>query len=344
MKKNIMLPSSVNEVPSNHQFNGIDFVKFLCAYMICIIHIPPFYVANKTDFFFYVNCVLGQCLCRIAVPFYFTVSGFLLFRKIDFSNVDTNRIKKYSLKTFRLFGLWTFLLFVGARYHLWYLGAVALAVAILGVLLKKNISLKSITVFSIVTFIIGLLGDSYYGFIAPLKNYLIPKLIIGGYELLFSTTRNGIFFGFIFVFMGAIFAQRRIVINSMIAIIGFFVSIIAMLYEVYLLNMYSHPKDYNMLISLLPATFFLFYIASHMNLKNNAVYGRLRTIGVIVFFSHLFVDFFVSRVIKFLTYSIGINLTGFKFPIIICLTTIFAMIIEHLSKKDGFDWLMYLYQ
>lgn len=118
--------------------------------------------------------------------------------------------------------------------------------------------MRWIILISVALFFVGLLGDSYYGFMEPLKSFIIPKLFIKGYESVFTTTRNGVFFGFVFVLMGALFAQKRMVINSILAVVGLVVSLLIMLLEVYLLKHYSHPKDFNMVLSLLPVIFFCF--------------------------------------------------------------------------------------
>ena len=107
----IMLKESANKLPQNYQFNGIDIVKFICAIMICIMHVQPF--SSDVSGFTKLNFWIQNFPCRIAVPFYFTASGFLLFRKTDFNNLNTDRIKNYSFKILRLLGTWTFLLFVG---------------------------------------------------------------------------------------------------------------------------------------------------------------------------------------------------------------------------------------
>ena len=108
-----MLKVSADQLPRKHQYNGIDVFKLLCAFLIIVLHIKPFH----TDYlgFDHLNYWIQNCVCRIAVPFYFTASGFLLFRKMDFSNIDNNRIKSYCFKILRLLGTWTFLLFIGGQ-------------------------------------------------------------------------------------------------------------------------------------------------------------------------------------------------------------------------------------
>ena len=337
----IMLKESANKLPQNYQFNGIDIVKFICAIMICIMHVQPF--SSDVSGFTKLNFWIQNFPCRIAVPFYFTASGFLLFRKTDFNNLNTDRIKNYSFKILRLLGTWTFLLFVGGSGQLWYLGALVLAVIILSVFIKKGIPMRWIVLTSVILFLIGLLGDSYYGFIEPLKSLYISKILIVGYETVFTTTRNGVFFGLIFVLIGALFAQKRIVINNIVVIFGFVLSLVMLFFEIYILRHYSHPKDYNILISLLPSSFFLFYLASHIKLKNRPIYGSLRVIGMLIFFTHLFVNSFVRLVIEIANNIIGINLTAFQLIITILFTTILAIIIERLSKTNRFHWLKYLF-
>ena len=331
-----MLNKSLNSLSPDYSFNGIDIFKLVCAFMVCMIHIQPF---PAPIFGVDMNFWLQNGICRVAVPFYFTTSGFLLFRKIDFNNIDKIRIKYYCFKLFRLLGVWTFLLFVGGTDHLWYLGALALAVLILAFLIQKGVSIFYLILLSIVAFVIGLLGDSYYGIITPLKEYGLTKLLIGGYDTIFRTTRNGVFFGLIFVLMGALFAKKRIVINTKVAFGGLFVSLMLLFYEVYLLKSLSHPKNWNMLASLLPVCFFCFYLTSHAEFKESDFYGRLRVIGLLIFFMHKFVNFFVELIIEIFMNKIRIDLLPFQFIITICITVLFAIAFERILSKEKFAFI-----
>lgn len=69
--KSYFLNQSVDSLPQDHKFNGIDLVKFLCAYLVCIIHVTPikFPIAGIESS--HISFWLQQCLCRVAVPFYF---------------------------------------------------------------------------------------------------------------------------------------------------------------------------------------------------------------------------------------------------------------------------------
>lgn len=204
-------------------------------------------------------------------------------------------------------------------------------------------SLTAVFVITAVLYLIGLFGDSYYGFLEPLRNYTVTRYLIAGYETVFGSTRNGIFFGLLFVTMGALFAKKRIVLNRAVAIIGFVLSEAAVFAECYLLKKFTQPKDYNMFLFLVPAVFFLFYLASHANLKNKPVYASLRAIGVIVYFGHMFVDFFVQLAGKWIGKVFSVDLTPFRLLAVLVITTLLAMLIVRLSKNERFYWLKYLY-
>ena len=58
---------------------------------------------------------------------------------------------------------------------------------------------------------------------------------------------------------------------------------------------------------------------------------------------HTFVKFFVGLAIDALKDSTGTDLSAFLFLIVIILTTLLAILIERLSKKEKLRWLRYLY-
>lgn len=65
-------------------YNGIDICKFICSILVVAIHIPvvnaPMTV-ELSNVSVFVNTVLQQAMCRIAVPFFFVCSGFFLYKK-----------------------------------------------------------------------------------------------------------------------------------------------------------------------------------------------------------------------------------------------------------------------
>jgi len=204
-----------NVPPKN--YNGIDIVKFLCAILVFAIHIPPIGTSiggtlstTNTQ----LNFILQSCVCRIAVPFFFVCSGFFLFQKMEPNIIDINRIKNYCFKMLRLLGIWSVLLFWGGTGHLWYLGATVVAIAFLSILLHYNVDIKWLIVFAVALYALGLLGDSYFGFIKPFIGEGGFKYVYAAYDFIVGKSRNGFMMGYIFVLLGYLFAQGKFRIKA----------------------------------------------------------------------------------------------------------------------------------
>lgn len=334
IKENVSLPGS-------YSYNGIDLVKLICSFLVCVVHIPP--LAESFSAGDEINFWLQNCLARIAVPFFFTASGFLFFRKGGLYNAEPDRLKGYCFKLLRLAGLWYIILLTTKTVHLWYFGAVITAVIILYLLTKKKIKLKYIIAIAVVLYCIGLLGDAYYGVLKPLKMFTPSKMLLMFYERIIVRTRNGVFFGFPFVLLGALFAHKKIKLNKFLAAAGLIVSFAMLFAEVYILRKYMGLKNYNIYISLVPAEFFLFYIAMNLKLKDSIFYKRIRAIGVLIFCMHFAFNRYVRYAIKALNYIAGIDLSAFNFIIVILVTTAASVVVVRLSEKEKFSWLRYMY-
>lgn len=328
--------------PEKKSFNGIDLIKFICTFLVCIIHIAPF---SPTVFGFAepLNFILQKYICRLAVPFYFVSSGFFLFRKLNLECIDKNAVKDYCFRILRLFGMWSILLLASPNGHLWYLKALVFAVALLSLILYRKVKLSHILLLAIPLYLIGMLGDSYYGLVEPLKSFSVVEFIIEKYRHNFSTTRNGLFMGFIFVFIGALFAHKKISMKTKTAFLGFAVSISLMLIEVILLNRYSIPRTTNMYFFLVPATVFFFGIALNINLKDRKIYKKLRTIGMLIYYLHLLVNSLTGQVFVLIKEHTGIDLSVYSFVTTVIIVTALAALIESLSRKEKFKWLQWLY-
>lgn len=206
------------------RLKGLDDFKWIAAALVVAIHTSPLESINETADF-----LLTRVWARLAVPFFLMVTGYFVLYGA-YAAKDSSKIKKYLFKlTFmylgttllylpvRLYQLLqnvTFLksntpvemmlqavkavFFDGTYYHLWYLPAAALGLILVwGGLLILGRKWMFCCVW--ILYLIGLLGDSYYGLAAkiPLLNFL--------YENIFkisSYTRNGLFFAPLFLFMG----------------------------------------------------------------------------------------------------------------------------------------------
>ena len=321
MKNERFLDSSVHELRPDHAFNGIDLFKFLGAFMVLMIHVAPFQTGNPAlDSF---NFYLQSYISRIAVPYYFVSSGFLLFRKTDLYDLNAARIRNYLFKLLRLLGLWLVLLFQGGSGHLWYISSLIVAVLLVSFLLHRGFKVRSVAVMALFAYAFGVLfGDAYHGFSAFLMRYPAGKLLVLALDNVIPTTRNGLFYGFLFVLMGAIFAHKRIVLHKAVAVLGLIASLALRLAEILWLRDHSSPVNYVSTISLIPVLFFTFYLTSHLNLTNKPIYGKLRVVGLLIYFSHLFVHYYVHITIQFVRTTFGPDCTALTFPATLVLTVV----------------------
>ena len=330
-------------IKESKNYNAIDLIKFICAIMVFLIHIPPFQ-GEVTGFSKYINFGLQHYLCRLAVPFYFVSSGFFLFKKMPLYDLDKEAIKGYCFKILRLLGTWHVLLFFGGTRHLWYLVATVIAVILLSLCLRFRIKLRYIYAIACLLYVIGLSGDSYNGIFAPLSNIKFFQVVSKEYKLAFTTTRNGVFMGFIFVLMGATFSNGTIKLKPRTALIGFAFSMLLLFCEVFLLERYHIAIEYNMYVFLLPATFFLFSFASTVQLKDRAIYKSLRNIGMVIYLCHLFVNETAPLTANYIDKYFGINLKPYHFMFSLLITLLIAVFIDWLSRKDKFKWICWIIQ
>ncbi len=326
---------------SSTTYNGIDLVKFLCALMVFIIHVPPFPAPNSV-FANNLNFGLRHGLCRIAVPFFFLSSGFFLFGKMPLDKINIDIIRNYCYKILRLLGIWTILTFIGEHEYLWYLGATVVAIVLLSLCLYFHINIRYIGIFAIALYMIGLLGDSYYGLTEPLKSVPLFSSILRGYNTIFETTRNGVFMGFIFILMGAWFAHHKISLSPVLSSIGLIASLICLLGEVFWLKQHSFQKEYNMYIFLLPAVYFLFSLAVNVQLNNRPIYNRLRKLSMLIYFSHILINEFAWVAVNLLNKLCADRATEYQFVISLSLTLLSTICIERLSCKKHYKWINWL--
>lgn len=200
------------------QYGGTDYFRMAAAFLVAAIHTSPLAsFGGEADF------ILTRVFARVAVPFFFMVTGYFLLPQYLFRHsMDLRPLKQLFRKLFILYGaaillylpvniyagqigeagageLLRMILIEGTFYHLWYLPATMLGVAVV-LLLGQKLPFFVMTLVSFLLYLAGLFGDSYYGAAEQ-----IPVLK-SAYELLFSVssyTRNGLFYAPLFLVMGA---------------------------------------------------------------------------------------------------------------------------------------------
>lgn len=279
----------------NKSYTGIDYFRLIAALLIIAIHTSPLASYSETGDF-----ILTRVIARLGVPFFFVTSGFFLISRYAY---DTKKLRAFVKKTALIYGAAILLyipiniyngyftmdnllpniikdiVFDGTLYHLWYLPASILGAAIAWYLVRKLNYPKAFAAASLL-YLIGLLGDSYYGIAER-----IPGLS-GFYELIFQIsdhTRNGIFLAPVYFLLGGFIADRRKDLTCKTSILGFAVSFGLMFAEAMLLRHFGVQRHDSMYVFLLPAAYFLFHWLLHFRGKRRA---GLSTVCLIIYIIH----------------------------------------------------------
>lgn len=207
---------------TRREMGGLDWFRPAAALLVVAIHTGPLLSCWPSA-----NYVLTDILARIAVPFFFTVSGYFLVPKLQAEGARA--LIPYGKKLLLLYGLSTLLyvpvliysgyfsrpglagnlirdlLFDGTFYHLWYFPAALLGACILCPLIRRLGTITALGVCGLL-YLVGLLGDSYYGLTAALPPL---RALYDGLFQWFDYTRNGLFFTPVFLLLGGLLAGRE---------------------------------------------------------------------------------------------------------------------------------------
>ncbi len=268
----------------------LDWFRVLCAVLVVEIHTQPLEKIFPVG-----DLVLTRMIARIAVPFFFMVSGYFLREKLERGRLERT-VRKLGLLYLGAVALYLPLnlymgqhrgLTVGALvrdlvldgtfYHLWYFPA-----AIVGILLLRMavrcLGWKGAGILAAVLYLVGVGGDSWYGLAVRLP---------GGqalYEFLFSWmdyTRNGLFFAPLYLWLGG--AARDSTPDRSACLVGLLLSGCALFAEAMLLHHGNLCRFDSMYLSLVPVSVCLFGLLS---LDNTADCKQLRVFSLLVYVIH----------------------------------------------------------
>ncbi|MBD3919834.1 acyltransferase [Paenibacillus sp. PR3] len=296
---------------SVYNLNNLDIMKFIAAILIVSIHTTPLLSLNET-----LSLAFENTIARIAVPFFFAASGYLFFSKISNTNYRTAKLAdsywvKYTKRIALIYLVWSVIygvydiqhsyqkhdhdllrgilfylrdfVLLGGHFHLWYFPALLFAITALyfGI---RMMSLSKLLLVSIVLYVIGLFGDAYFGLLGD--DTVLSRFMLHYFEL-FGTTRNGLFFGLVYVVLGACIYERGQKVRHSKPGLLFSISLVGLILEVVLLNQFTVIRDCNMLIMLLPTTYFLFQMLLHKQSPNWSIdFKLLRDSSLLVYCSH----------------------------------------------------------
>jgi serine/alanine racemase len=274
-------------------YSGLDWIKFGAALMVVANHTSPLLSYSAAADF-----LISNLFTRLAVPIFFMTAGFLFFRKLTGDPMtDRNALRGYMLKTLKLYttailiflplniytgyfsGSFTAyslikdIVFDGTFYHLWYLPALILGLFITFYMYQK-MTMKALLASASLLYILGLLGDSYYGIV---QNSSGIAYVYEGMFTVFDYTRNGLFYAPIYLAIGALAAKRQLperkpLVNAAL----FAVSLGMMLIEGELLHSAGIPRHDSMYIFALPTAYFLFQWSLQWKVRSNKTFREWR--------------------------------------------------------------------
>jgi len=147
------------------------------------------------------------------------------------------------------------LLFDGTFYHLWYFPAAIIGCVLLACLTKKSV--QAAVYFSLIAYVIGVFGDSYYGLI---ENVPLLRTLYTGIFYVSSYTRNGIFFAPIYILLGMLLAVPEFHCGEQVCKWGLALASLLMLLEGWITYSFHIQKHNSMYFFLLPVMYFLFQL------------------------------------------------------------------------------------
>ncbi len=336
-------------------YNGIDLIKFFMALCVVVIHLTPFSMFGEE-----IGFLFNIVLTRAAVPFFFCASGFFLRMKLDRAQNNkefTRYAAVFAKRILMLYLVWTVIylpciifwlradgetilsflqkcIFDGSYLHLWYLPSVAFAGVIAAIIVKRLGTIKGLVVAGIL-YIVGLLDTSYF----RLSQMFGMEKVIELYDDIFITTRNGLFFGLIFVLLGFLAYERKEKLNN--SVILLVLSLAGLVVEMYVLRGSGIARSYEGGLCTVPVVYFLFQVAKEVKLKESKIYQNMRAMGVLIYLSHCWVDFTYSVLCYNILHKMFNNMVRFGYTLVI--TIILSVIILKLQEKDKFIYLKKLY-
>ncbi len=335
------------------QYYGLDVVKVCLAVLVAARHVIQLFYPVESRW----RMVIGSWLSNLAVPGFFIISGFLLFRKMEDGRTrgDGKILSGYCLRILKMTVLWSalylpidimnwwygkdgvwqwvldylrYFVFNHSIVHLWFLPALIAACGLVWFAYSRGIKIWQILVAGGILFAVGCIGDNWY------FNQQLPPEIWKFYVWYFEwflTMRNGGFYGALFVAMGLWFAKTRLRIPFPAAAAGFLGSLALMFMEVRVC------QNVNMVFTSAPTAFFL--IAAALSVTGDGkerLFWRLRGLSQWIYLSHVYFLYLFSWTARWNPLRFtkkGIMISVF-FPMLL-----FCGGMVRLSEKERWRWL-----
>lgn len=331
---------------SDKSYTGIDFFRMIAALLIIAIHTSPLGTYSEWGDF-----ILTRVIARIAVPFFFMISGFFLISRYSFK---ADKLGTFVKKTAQIYAVAIALyipvnlyngyfnmenllpniikdiVFDGTLYHLWYLPASMIGGALAWYLVRRMGFHRAFAA-AAVLYLIGLFGDSYYG--------LIEKIPVMSdfYTLWFQVsdyTRNGIFFAPVFFLLGGWIADSRTRLRQTTAWTMFLCMMLLMLAEGLILHSFQLQRHDSMYLFLVPCMYFLFHALLYFRGKRHV---WLRDVSLLVYIIHPMMIVVIRLVAKVLhMQALLVENSAVHFLTVVVTSVSFSVVAAVFWKRFGY--------
>lgn len=289
---------------AKRQYAAVDIAKYVSALLVVAIHVFPFVEISQTFNTFFIATV-----CRLAVPFFFTCSGYFFFRTLRRNGPMQAKLMHYLKRIGILYLVWSVIylpytlwnfasegfsikfLFSyirdfflnGSYYHLWFLPALMIGMIIVCRIWKEK-GIKTLIYVSLGLYFIGYLINVY----APIWESLpFISLVYGFFTKTIVTARDGFFFAPIFLALGLFISKTRRMPRKVSAI-GFGVSFLLLVLEVTLYYFMGILRDLScMFLMLVPCIWFLMNWLLTVDVPWKPVYKTMREDSTLIYVSHI---------------------------------------------------------
>lgn len=290
----------MNSVLNKIKKINIDHIRLIAAFMIIAIHTYPLTCfGDLTDYIF------TRIIFRIAVPLYLMITGYYILNlSLNNKSVLVNHIKKITkiyLISILIYGLFiikyiknpiyliTNLLFQGFFYHLWYFPAIILGL-IITFLIIKYIPKKWQIIMVSLLYLIGVLGDNYYGFISDISVFSSFYNLTNYFT---GYTRNFIFYVPIFLMLGYKISLEEKTLEKSKNISMIIKLTILMLIEGVIIYFLGSPKHTSMYIFLPTLSYF---ILKYLITNNTSTQDKVaRELATFIYIIHPFIIIIVTK-------------------------------------------------
>ena len=315
------------------------------AFCVVAIHTHPLEYCTIT----FVNAIYDSFV-KMAVPFFFLASGFLLAQKFEPSVTSSQNIaivKKYLLKFIKMYVVWTIVylplaiyyfietgigmlesvrryirgfVFVGEQYnswHLWYLLSTIYSLVFILILLYFKPSPKKAIILCSLIYLISI-GIDYLSAYSGNSSFFIELFI----KMINVSIGSGrILRGFFYLPLGCFLSQKQpnLKVSWLMFVSG------------YLLNVFVQNSYWSSFFVAISSIGF-FCIIYTISLPNSKIYSYIRKMSIIFYFVHMYIWSFYYMLI-FGEKKYGLDC--FLGTIIICLvvSVVYIVVTEYFNRK-----------